>query len=64
MKIIGFGLGLLIIGLFLIYWFSDEHLEKAEKKLIKKIVEERYGLVYNDNEGKYMFTKKQKHYNS
>ena len=41
MEIIGFGLGLLIIGLFLIYWFSDEHFEKAEKELIKKFVEER-----------------------
>lgn len=41
MEIIGFGLVLLIMGLFLIYWFSEEHLEKAEKKMIKKIVEER-----------------------
>lgn len=41
MEIIGFGLVLLIIVLFLIYWFSEEHLEKAEEKMIKKIIEER-----------------------
>lgn len=41
MEIIGVGLVLLIIALFLIYLFSEEHLEKAEEKMIKKIVEER-----------------------
>lgn len=43
MEIIGMiGIGLIfLVALFLIYWFSEEHLEKAEKKLIKKIVEER-----------------------
>lgn len=43
MEIIGmiaFGL-IFLVALFLIYWLSEEHLEKVEKKLIKKIVEER-----------------------
>ncbi len=38
-RIVGIGL-FVLMALFLIYWFSEEHLEKAEKKLIKKIVKE------------------------
>lgn len=35
------GLSLLIIGLSLIYLFSDEHLDKVEEKTIERIVNER-----------------------
>ena len=32
---------LLIVGIGLIYFFSDEHLDKQEEKMIKRIVNER-----------------------
>lgn len=32
---------LLIFGMLLVYLFSDEHLDKAEDKMIKNILKER-----------------------
>lgn len=32
---------IVIGGLFLIYLFSDEHLDKVEKRMIEKIIKER-----------------------